>query len=254
MYKHLKERGDIIMKKLLLVLCMIVGLACVIPGPQAEAKSKVSYTYTTKTKKYKASDGTVVFKVSYKGVKFKGSSAAVKKMNKTIEKDRTQFFKNAKSYVSTAQDSYDSWKKYSSSSTKFYVSSMSVKSSVTFNKKGIVSIKQRYNDYFSGAVHGFYYTYGQTFKISTGKKLTLNQVIKGSNTSDKKKLVAAFKKMDRKNPDLYWDYALDTVKNTKLKKAKFYLSSKNAVVCYEPYSLSFFAAGETYIKIPHAYK
>lgn len=242
--------------KVIFALVLTAGLLCTVPGLKTEAKSKskVSYTYTTTTKKYRAPNGTVILKATYKGVKFKGSSAAIKKMNRYIAKDRTQFFKEAKSRVSTAKSQYDWWKSAQTTYTKFTPSEMRIYSKVTYNKKGVVSIREGYDDYFFGAAHGFYYTYGQTFKISSGKKLTLNQVIKGSDSSDKKKLVAAFGKMQKKYPNRFWDDAIDTVKKTKMKKANFYLGSQNAVVCYAPYALGSFGAGETYIKIPHGYR
>lgn len=242
-----------LMKKMFLSLLIAVGLCCIIPGSHVQAKSKVSYTYTTTTKKYKATDGQVVLKATYKGVKFKGSSAAVKKMNQAIAKDRKQFFDGVKSNVSAERDNYNSWKKYPGYNTNYSPSWMKVTSKVTCNKKGIVSVKASYSDYSFGAVHGYFFTYGMTFKIKSGKKLTLNQVIKGSNSSDKQKLVAAFQKMQEKE-DIYWESALDTVQDTDMSTASYYLTSKNAVVCYSPYTLAFYAAGETYIKIPHAYR
>lgn len=242
------------MKKIVLSFLVVLGVLCVVPGVKTEAKSKVSYSYKTTTKTYKASDGKVILKATYKAVKFKGSSSAIKKMNAAISKEKTQFFKNAKSNVEIAQSGYDWWKEDGSSYSKFSPSTMKITSKVTFNKNGIVSVKEQYDNYFYGAPHGSYYTYGQTFKISTGKKLTLNQVIKGSNTSDKKKLVAKFQTMYNKEPDRYWENAVETVKGTNMSKASFYLGSKYAVVCYAPYVLGSFASGETYVKLPHAFK
>lgn len=244
----MKRRG---IKGIFLALLVIVGMSCLLPGNQAEAKSKpkVSYKKVTETRTWEADDGTILVKATYKGIKIKGSSAAVKKMNKVLEKEKNQFFKTAADAKESAQNAYENQTYYNS----FYMTTLSISSKVTFNKKGIVSIKEMYNSYYSGAAHGYYYTYGHTFKVSSGKELKFNQVVSGSDKTDKKKLVTAFKKMYNKEPGKYFENAIDTVRSSNVKKQPFYLSGKYAVACYAPYDLSSFAAGETLVKVKHRY-
>lgn len=238
-------------KGFLMALFVIVGMSCLLPGNQAEAKSKtkVSYKKVTETRTWKADDGTVVVKATYKGIKIKGSSSAVKKMNKVLEKEKKQFFEDAAKEKEYAESEYKNQTYYN----PFYVTEFKISSKVTFNKKGIVSIREAYDSYYSGAAHGYYYTYGHTFKISSGKELKFNQVVSGSNKTDKKKLVTAFKKMYKKEPGRYFEDAIDTVRNSNVKKQSFYLSGKYAVACYPPYTLASFASGETLVKVKHRY-
>ncbi|MGN1167429.1 MAG: hypothetical protein ACI4S2_13495 [Lachnospiraceae bacterium] len=244
----MKRRG---IKGIFLALFVIVGMSCLLPGNQAEAKSKtkVSYKKVTETRTWEADDGTILVKATYKGIKIKGSSSAVKKMNKVLEKEKNQFFKTAAEAKENAQSVYEDQTYYN----PFYVSEFYISSKVTFNKKGIVSIKEVYDGYHSGAAHGYYYTYGHTFKISSGKELKFNQVVSGSDKTDKKKLVTAFKKMYNKEPDKYFEDAIDTVRSSNVKKQQFYLSGKYAIACYAPYNLSSFAEGETLVKVKHRY-
>lgn len=239
------------MKGIFLPLLVILIMSCLLPGNLAEAKSKtkVSYKKVTETKTWKADDGTILVRAAYKGIKIKGSSSAAKKMNKVWEKEKNQFFKTAAEAKESAQSAYENLSSYNT----FDTTQFSISSKVTFNKKGIISMKEKYSEYYSGAIHGYYYTYGHTFKISSGKELKFNQVVSGTNKTDKKKLVAAFKKMYNEKPDRYFENAVDTVRAKSVKKQAFYLSGKNAVACYAPYDLSYYAAGETFVKVRHRY-
>lgn len=240
MRKEGKRRG-------MLVFLLALGMCFMFSGTQAEAKSKVSYKKVSQTKTWKDTDGTVLVKATYKSVRFKGKSSAVKKMNATLEKERKAFFKMAGKEKSGAKESRETF------DWDFYPTTFNISEKVTFNKKGIVSVREMNDSYYSGAAHGYGYTAGHTFSLKTGKQLNLNQVIAGSNKTDKNKLVTAFKKMYYKEPNRFFGDAIDTVRSDNMKKRPFYLSGKSAVACYGAYELNCYAAGECRVRVRHKY-
>lgn len=102
---------------------------------------------------------------------------------------------------------------------------------VRYNQKGYISFS--YDHYwFAGGVSNIW-TDGMTFDLKTGKKLSVSDVVSGSNTKIRKKILA---KYEKKNGELGTLGQDEILKDTKMKDFQFYLNKDgNVVVCFGPY-------------------
>ena len=91
----------------------------------------------------------------------------MKKINKAIQKDCKTFLKGSDSLVSYAKMDKKT-KKYADTYVNTAVSK------VSYNNKGIISIVVS-TEWYAGGV-GNEDTYGMTFDLKTGKKITLDKV------------------------------------------------------------------------------
>ena len=210
------------------ILCLL--LACCIPTMSVNAASKAK-TATKKVTEVNKKYGKIKVESYYKKVVLKGNSKAVKKINKEIQKDCTEFLKGTDLLVDYAkQDS-----KYCQYPVTY---SNTAVSKVTYNKNGIISIKITTEWYAGGTSNTD--EYGMTFSLKTGKKLRLDQVC-----ADKPAKVAS----TLKKKILSQDSSLDVSKITKnnVKNLDFYLKpGKKAVVCFGPYELGWGGWVRTY--------
>ena len=72
-----------------------------------------------------------------------------------------------------------------------------------------------------------------TFDLKTGKKLGISDVVSGSNTKIRKKILAKYEKKNGELGELGQD---EILKDTKMKDFQFYLNKDgNVVVCFGPY-------------------
>lgn len=213
---------------LMSILCLV--LVCCVPVIHADAASKAKTTtkkVTAVNKKY----GKIKVESYYKKVVLKGNSKAVKKINKAIQKDCETFLKGSDSLVSYAKMDKKT-KKYEDTYVNTAVSK------VSYNNKGIVSIVVS-TEWYAGGV-GNENTYGMTFDLKTGKKITLDKVC-----ADKTSKVAS----TLKKKILKEDASLDVrnVTKNKVKDMSFYLKpGKKAVVCFGPYELGWGGWVRTY--------
>ncbi len=201
---------------------------------QAAAKAKYSYKKVNLSKTYNS--GKVKAKVYYKKPVLKGKSSAVKKINKAISKDCKSFL---------APESVEAIYEYASDAAKYdpdikeeyyYYAT----SKVTYNKKGIISIKVKTHWYAGGVVNTD--VYGLNYSLKTGKKLYLTNVCSGSKKTIKNKVLNKI----YKDPDVAsmdWD-VLDAYQ---VKKMNFFIKpNKKAVVCFGPYEICYGGWYRTY--------
>lgn len=151
-----------------LAAAVTVGL---VAAPKAEASS-AKYTikqYRT-VKKYKHGMKATF---SYQLPQLKGSSAAVKKINKDIKKSLVAEKKNAKQLFNYAKDGANNGFKNLS-----YYDATTAK--ITYNKNGVISFRydQALNDGSGTFLIGSW-----TYSLKTGKKLTVFDVAEGDKSS-----------------------------------------------------------------------
>lgn len=214
---------------LMTVLLVLVFSAFGKTDTQAASKAKYSYKKVDYSKKYRS----VKAHVSYKKPVLKGKSSAIKKINKAIKKDCNKFLKQKNDLYFYAKNDAEYGRK-----ADYY---LEAKSKVTYNKKGIISIRVT-TYWFAGGVSNTG-EYGLVYSLKTGKRLKLTDVCKDSS----KKIKARVLKKISKDPDAKtydWDY----INSYKVKKMNYYLSKtgKKAVICFEPYELGWGGWSRTY--------
>ncbi len=225
-----------------MTILLVVSVATVGVSQTAFAKTKkgvAQYTVTKvdKTKKYSSG---ITAKVYYKKVNLKGSSKAIKKVNRAYNSDCNKFL-NSK----TAKALY----KYAKTGSTMYGPDeyeYSAKSKVKYNKKNIVSTSVT-TFWFAGGVANTM-KYGLTYNVKTGKKLTLKNVCKYS-TKQLKDVIN--KKLKKKYGSGLFDDYKKYFKN--VNKLPFYITNnKKCVIFFEPYSVR--AGGSySYITITSKY-
>lgn len=212
-----------------LCICTSVGVdtSLVQAGTKNEIvvqESKIQYIMKKDQKVYKDNEGRVRGITYFQYPQLKGSSSAIKKINKELKSESNKFFKT---------ESSKAWKKYMlealkensffDEKTKLYWTSSC---KVTYNKNNIISMKITEDWWAGGAlVQQFYH--GFTFNTKTGKRLNVGDVIEGNA---KEKILKAAKKMSANYDEYRKELVLEKVKATK--KYKFYITSGKVIICY----------------------
>lgn len=185
------------MKRKMSVLALCLAAVLTITGLSA-GKVQASPKVYTGNNQNNISYLTIDYSESYKSGKIKGkytytmptligTSKAVKKINKVLKAGYTASQKekdNLWDYVKT--DSKDD------AANRKIVYELTSTCKVRYNQKGYISFS--YDHYwFAGGVSNIW-TDGMTFDLKTGKKLGISDVVSGSNTKIRKKILAKYEK------------------------------------------------------------
>ena len=243
------------MKRILAILLTVLTLlsATTFGAFTAEAKG-TAYTIKKLDKSVSAYGGKLYNYSKYPV--FKGRSKGIKKINSSVKSHSKSFVKRAgdadnnRAELNSYYESFGEGNKVSFYNTE--------RCAVTYNKKGIVSVKYR-SDWFMGGVHNGDY-YGATYKTKTGKKLKLKDVVtkKYNPLKDNGYYNLKFN-IYNKLYDKYGEEVAETFNSNydsgkKLNKLPFYINKKGKViVCFQTYDISYGAAGCLTVAVPSRY-
>lgn len=181
--KHLLPSRSCIGKIFILGMIIILMVSCM-SEQTVLAQEKAKYT----VKRYKEVKNYRKIKTIYIFDKpiLEGRSAAIKKINKSLEKEYKKSLDSKETLQGTAKDvsKYTAkWKEplYSTDKCK-----------VTYNQRGIVSFRY-YSEWYAGGVNNSYH-YGLSYDLKTGRKLRLCDVVSGSTSQIKTKIWKQYKK------------------------------------------------------------
>lgn len=118
-----------------------------------------------------------------------------------------------------------------------------------FNERYISFTQQNY-DYMGGA-HGMPYWVPHTFDLETGDELGLSDIVANSEEEFKDIVTTQFAEMYNVDPGMYWDDAIESVREWTTMESPFYLSNKGLIIYYGPYDLAPYAAGFQEIVVPY---
>ena len=104
---------------------------------------------------------------------------------------------------------------------------------------------------YTGGAHGMPYWNGYTFDLHTGELLGLEAVISNSEEELQEIVTRYFAEMINKEPEFYWENAIDNVRKTVNFESLFYLTEGGIKFYYEPYALACYAAGFQEVIIPY---
>ena len=110
-------------------------------------------------------------------------------------------------------------------------------------------VQQNYE--YSGGAHGMPFWNGYTFDLETGEQLQLSDIVENDDLQIKEIVTGYFEQMYEKEPDAYWDDAVDVVREYASLQSPFYLSEEGIVFYYGPYELAPYAGGFIEIVIPY---
>lgn len=201
---------------------------------------KAEYTMKKDKIEYKDKKGIVRGIVYFQYPQFKGTTAAIKKINKQLKNESSKFLKskNAKIIEQIIQLAIQN-NIFSNKEEDVWFWKTSCK--VSYNKNNIMSIHMKEGWYAGGVYNESHY--GFNYNVKTGKKLTIKDVISGNA---KEKILKAAKKYCGSDTVAY-----NIIKDTK--SYKFYFSKGKVYLCYGSYELKH---GNTcdIISIPGKYK
>lgn len=220
----------------------VLGMSLVLLGYSMSSKSASTFGKAEYTiKQYKEVKKYRKIKTTYRFDKpvLKGTSAAIKDINTSLEEEYKKSLDSKQTLESTAKEvsKYtDKWK---------YPLYSTYKCKGTYNKKGIVSFRFE-REWYAGGVHNMYH-YGLSYDLKTGRKLQLDDVVSGSKTQIKAKIWKQYKKSYPQCPLT----RRGTLKK-KLSDWYFYLKGDKVVIsagAYAPWG----GNGETTVSLPGAY-
>lgn len=152
-----------------------MGLTAGAAGKTTKQKAVFSYKTYQDTYKNNAANVTAVYKFVLP--QLKGSSAAVKKINKSLNK----VYKDSLQQKTLLMDYAKNRTAYTQYQDKYFFKTTC---KATYNKKGYVSFRFK-ADWYAGGVHNMYH-YGANYSLKTGKKLALTDVVSGGRSQIKK--------------------------------------------------------------------
>lgn len=218
----------------IIILVLIIVIA--IPSTVIKAKSQAA-TYSIKTVKEtrKNDKGEALAVISYEKLILDGDLEAFKKINQSIKKDCDRMFKEYKENLfEYAQIDYEAGTK---KNIDYYCR---FKTAVTYNKNDMISLKITMTWYAGGVSNKS--SYGLTYNLKTGDKLKVSDVLEGSSSDIKKKIITETKKYLQNLTDTKWSKeeikeSIDRISEYKLNDFKFFLKSNKVYICYDEYEL-----------------
>ena len=224
------------MKRKMSVLALCLAAVLTITGLSAgkvQASPKVytgnnqnNISYLTIDYSESCKTGKIKGKYTYTMPALQGTSKVVKKINKALKAGYTESQKDKEKLWNYVKDNSKD-----DAMNRDVVYELTSTCKVRYNQKGYISFS--YDHYwFAGGVSNIW-TDGMTFDLKTGKKLSVSDVVSGSNTKIRKKILA---KYEKKNGELGTLGQDEILKETKMKDFQFYLNKDgNVVVCFGPY-------------------
>lgn len=190
---------------------------------QEDAAPKIKYTIEEDKLEYKDKNGIVRGLVSFSYPQFIGSSPVFTKINEQLKKKSQKFLTSGNAATiaentAYAIDNHMFYDKYE----QFYWKTLC---DVSYDKNGIISFCMS-EQWYAGGVHN-QNTYGLNYDLTTGKKLTINDVISGNA---RKKILRAAKKYCGQDATAY-----AIIKETK--KFNFFLYKGDVCICFGSYAL-----------------
>ena len=224
------------MKRKMSVLALCLAAVLTITGLSAgkvQASPKVytgnnqnNISYLTIDYSESCKTGKIKGKYTYTMPALQGTSKVVKKINKALKAGYTESQKDKEKLWNYVKDNSKD-----DAMNRDVVYELTSTCKVRYNQKGYISFS--YDHYwFAGGVSNIW-TDGMTFDLKTGRKLSVSDVVSGSNTKSRKKRLA---KYEKKNGELGTLGQDEILKDTKMKDFQFYLNKDgNVVVCFGPY-------------------
>lgn len=178
--KKIKKVGKYFMTVLLVATLLFTW--CAQSTVTVSAASKATYTIKkiTQKKSYKKVSASYLYELP----QLKGSSAAVKKINKSLKKDYQKDQENRESLF----DWFESSKNYGYE--RAFVSHTTC--SASYNQNGYISFRYGVNWYVGTAVYA--YEYGKTYRLRDGKELGIQDVVAGKASNVKKTIATKYAK------------------------------------------------------------
>ncbi len=204
-----------------LFLFCLLALAVAFGNPTGHttvsAAKKASYKIINKKETRKKNNRKA--KYLYQLPQLKGKSAAVRKINESLEEDYKATLESKEQLFGYLSGSYKS--KYKDDYFDTY------KCKVTYNQNGYICFKFTSEWYAGGVYNGC--EYGLTYRLKDGKKMEIQDVLSGSDYKIKKKIASTYAKKIS-------SAGYKPIMRQDCSDFQFYIKpGKKVVVCFGPY-------------------
>ena len=179
------------MKKRFISLClMLTMLLSLIPQTSLRtfaATDSISFEMRKETIEFPLKNGTLYYKNTIEYPFFQGNSKVELAINSTYEA-LIEKYKNTTRDFDAEYEEMQQWNSNSVNGLPFYDN---ILAEVTYNENGFISIKES-KEMWSGGNRPYMDYSGYTYRISTGKEVSLNDIL-GTSSSDNEALVNKYK-------------------------------------------------------------
>lgn len=215
------------------------------PAPEETAPLELVWTDQTFAKDFTADDGTVVMSVDYVFPDIENASAvpAWQKIQDYYAAEGMAYLSDASELAGYAAGDYEVAQAMGEDFLP-YGESMSYR--LTLQTEDLVSIvRSYYANSVTGAAHPSNFQFSETFDLSTGEKLALDDCFTDPDAGRTRVLDL----LEQKGADAGYSRA---VLEAELNDTYFYLSDQGLVIYYQPDTLAPYAAGLLEFTLPYA--
>lgn len=198
-----------------------------------------------------AEDGTVLVYGSfrYPVVTIENNEEVANKINADIAKEKEAFEKSYNDYIELAKTDYES--AASNPDYEFTGYNLTESFQVQRNNNNVLALTESDQDYTGGA-HGNYGTYGINYDLTTGERMTLDNLSEDASKF-RTEILEKIKEMGKTDP---YKQRLDdgyenNLESVLLADGKWYFSNSGMVFFANPYELGCYAAGTIEFSIPY---
>lgn len=228
------------------LVAMLLACACTLTMGCLQGKETVEAKVKYETKKIDHSqtfDGTycsITVENYYEYVQLKGSSNAIKKINKTLKNIAVKTMENESGAVENAAEECNDEYRTTDTTYEDYTSQ-----SIAYQSKKVISFCSMYYWYAGGVANSGFY--GYVFDLKTGKQIKdITKVTKQKSLSKIKKTLV--KKILASDEYLLQSEVESIINSKKASEFDFYLNKNgNVVVCFGPYELGYGGWGREFV-------
>lgn len=209
----------------------------------------VEVTIKTLENSYAGSDGIVVshVKIEYPIIQNDLGSEEIDKINIFFQDTAIALYEENNTYaIDNAQSVKEDTTEQVAENT--FLSEYSVVFEVKYNANGILSILQNFSEKYYGQEESNAYATGYVFDLETGERLSINDILSGTNQEIAQIIGQAFLESDKIEDRIKNYYQDELLSNTQY--AEFYIDDKNIVFFYNPNMVIPYNEGTTKTYIP----
>lgn len=219
------------------------------PHPDENNKNIIYYEIS---EEFKSANGLYTNYYKYKMPQLKKEQGNAEKINATIIKLYEKMIERASKEIK------DNYTEEESNNTEIqegnspYGYTDEAGYTVTYNTDRYLSLLIDGYNYMGGA-HGMPYREVLIFNLETGEEVKADQLFAIDKAEFQQKKIAAFEAAIKKEPEMFWEDALEIVKSTKdFYEKGYYLTDQGVVFYYNPYDLAPYAAGFVEVTVPYS--
>ena len=197
-----------------------------------EKSNAIELTGKVYEKNYYNTNNKLCLSLVYRYPHINGNGDNINEINRQIEEQRDKWIASQQDLINNAKEQ----------DLICGTNGNEVNYGVTYNKNDVLSIL--FEGYlYAGGAHGMPYRMPQTFRVSTGKPMSLEEVSGMTKEEVIKRVNEKFQELYAKNPDNFWNNATELVSKIEYKDFSYYVEQDGVHIYFDPYFVAPYAAG-----------